>query len=74
MLRPEQLQITNPAEARLNGLVTEIQYFGAYSRVHVLTLMGTIIVDVAAHQAQALPDRGVNVGLGWDDRAIHVLS
>jgi putative spermidine/putrescine transport system ATP-binding protein len=74
MLRPEQLQITNAAQARLSGSVTEIQYFGAYSRVHVLTIAGTIMVDVPAHQAQALPDLGANVGLGWDDRAIHVLN
>ena len=74
MLRPERIGLGDERGARASGVVTEVQYFGAFTRVRVECLGNVPIqVDLPAHGDARAPEPGQRVNLHWDDRAVHVL-
>jgi putative spermidine/putrescine transport system ATP-binding protein len=73
MLRPEQVRLCSFDVARLRGLVTEVQYFGSFSRVHVQTPLAMLMADVPSQSASYLPSIGSSTGLTWVREAAHPL-
>jgi len=74
MLRPERIGLGDERGARASGVVTEVQYFGAFTRVRVECLGNVPIqVDLPAHGDARAPEPGQRVHLHWDDRAVHAL-
>ena len=74
MLRPERIGLGDERGARASGVVTEVQYFGAFTRVRVECLGNVPIqVDLPAHGDARAPEPGRRVNLHWDDSAVHVL-
>jgi putative spermidine/putrescine transport system ATP-binding protein len=70
MLRPERITLGAPEGARVAGRVTEVQYFGAFTRVRV-DAAGT---PLQADCAGAVPAPGEPAYLHWDARAVHPLA
>ena len=72
MLRPERITLGGPAQARASGTVSEVQFFGSFTRLRV-DLGGTQLqADLPA--GTAAPASGEQVHLHWDDRALHALG
>ena len=71
MLRPERLRLGPAAGARASGTVSEVQYFGAFTRLRVDIGGASLQADVAE---ASLPEPGATVHLHWDDSAVHALS
>jgi putative spermidine/putrescine transport system ATP-binding protein len=74
MLRPERVALGPAAGARAGGVVADVQYFGAYTRVRVDAAGTALQVDVPATSGAPLPARGDAVHLHWDARAVHPLA
>lgn len=74
MIRPERLRLGAPQGARASGVVAEIQYFGAFRRLHIAR-QGTasLLADVPVSDA-ALPALGDTVHLHWNDDAVHAVD
>ncbi len=74
MLRPERIGLGEERSARASGVVTEVQYFGAFTRLRVECLGNVPIqVDLPVHGDARAPEPGQRVHLHWDDSAVHVL-
>jgi putative spermidine/putrescine transport system ATP-binding protein len=74
MLRPERIALGEQSGARASGVVTEVQYFGSFTRVRVECLGNVPIqVDLPVHGDARAPEPGQRVHLHWDDRAVHAL-
>jgi putative spermidine/putrescine transport system ATP-binding protein len=73
MLRPEQVRMCALDMGRLRGAVTEVQYFGSFSRVHVKTPLAMLMADVPNQSASELPAIGSSTGLTWAREAAHPL-
>jgi putative spermidine/putrescine transport system ATP-binding protein len=77
MLRPERIRVGGAAGARASGLVAEVQYFGAFTRIRVDVPIGqgatTLQADLPDLQGVAPPAGGASVHLHWDDAAVHAL-
>ena len=72
MLRPERITVGGPAQARASGTVSEVQFFGSFTRLRV-DLGGTQLqADLPA--GTAAPAGGQQVHLHWDDSALHALG
>ena len=72
MLRPERITVGGPAQARASGTVSEVQFFGSFTRLRV-DLGGTQLqADLPA--GTAAPAGGQQVHLHWDDSALHPLG
>ena len=74
MLRPERIRLGAPAGARASGVVGEVQYFGAFTRVRVDAAGSTLQADLPDAPDQRPPDAGATVHLHWDERAVHALD
>jgi putative spermidine/putrescine transport system ATP-binding protein len=74
MLRPEQVKLCTLDVARLRGVVTDVQYFGSFSRVHVQTALTLLLADVPSQATGALPSVGSATGVSWARDAAHPLS
>jgi putative spermidine/putrescine transport system ATP-binding protein len=74
MLRPERIRLGAAAGARASGVVGEVQYFGAFTRVKVESAGSTLQADLPYAPEQRLPDPGATVHLHWDERAVHALE
>ena len=74
MLRPERIALGPAPGARAGGLVADVQYFGAYTRVRVDAAGTTLQVDLGAAGGVPVPQRGDTVHLHWDERAVHALA
>jgi putative spermidine/putrescine transport system ATP-binding protein len=65
------------AGAKASGLVTEVQYFGAFTRIKVDVSVGagavTLQADLPEGHGRVAPAGGANVHLHWDDGAVHAL-
>jgi putative spermidine/putrescine transport system ATP-binding protein len=72
MLRPERIMLGAPDGARCAGRVTEVQYFGAFTRVRIDVAGSALQADCAA--AAAVPAVGEPAYLHWDDGAVHALA
>jgi putative spermidine/putrescine transport system ATP-binding protein len=81
MLRPERI-VTGPAAgARASGMVGEVQYFGAFTRVKVDVQIGgnstsaaRVQADLPSGRGLAVPEVGQAVHLHWDAAAVHPLG
>jgi putative spermidine/putrescine transport system ATP-binding protein len=78
MLRPERIRLGGAGGARASGTVSEVQYFGAFTRVRIACNGGGPAVQLQAdlpESAAALaPQAGAQVHLHWDDHAVHRLA
>ena len=71
LLRPERITLGGPAETRARGTVSEVQYFGSFTRLRVNLGDAQLQADLPA--GTAVPVTGEQVDLHWDDRALHPL-
>jgi len=74
MLRPERIQLGQVRDAKVSGVVTEVQYFGSFTRVRVSTLNVVLQADLPEALGVIAPQPGATVHLHWDDRAVHALT
>ncbi|NDR57733.1 ABC transporter ATP-binding protein [Aliiruegeria sabulilitoris] len=75
-IRSDKVALTSTAEGRLDGQVTGIEYQGAYV---LLTIRAAGDQEVAAIVPEETyfenpMQQGVDVGLSWDDSAMHPVS
>jgi putative spermidine/putrescine transport system ATP-binding protein len=73
MLRPERIRLGAADGARASGVVAEVQYFGAFTRVRVDAAGALLQADLPTAAGQPEPQAGQAVHLHWDDRAVHAL-
>jgi putative spermidine/putrescine transport system ATP-binding protein len=73
MLRPERIRLGDESGARAHGVVREVQYFGAFTRVRIDTAGSVLQADLADGGEQPAPQAGDPVHLHWDTRAVHAL-
>jgi len=84
MLRPERIRLGEAGGARAAGMVTEVQYFGAFTRVKVIVDLddGEAVLQAdlptatmaAAASGAPQPEPGRPVHLHWDGHAVHALA
>jgi putative spermidine/putrescine transport system ATP-binding protein len=80
MLRPERIRLGGGGGdgdgdgARASGTVTEVQYFGAFTRLKVDVGDTRLQADLPLAQQAVLPETGQAVRLHWDDGAVHALD
>ncbi|MBP6898583.1 MAG: ABC transporter ATP-binding protein [Burkholderiaceae bacterium] len=76
MLRPERVRLLDGADSAANaeGLIAEVQYFGAFTRLKVDVGDALLQADLAHAPGRALPETGRRVQLQWDARAVHALA
>ena len=70
-LRPESVRIVDDG-ARIRGQVIALRYLGSGTRVVVAAPGGEISVFLP--KGSAVPEQGREVGLTWDDLAMHVME
>jgi putative spermidine/putrescine transport system ATP-binding protein len=73
MLRPERIRVGAAAGARADGVVQEVQYFGAFTRIRVDAAGALLQADLGLGDGAA-PSAGDQVHLHWDERAVHALG
>ncbi|HMM85491.1 ABC transporter ATP-binding protein [Azohydromonas sp.] len=74
MLRPERIRVGDAAGARAGGTVTEVQYFGAFTRLRVALDGCTLQADLPEAPGRRAPEAGATVHLHWDAHAVHPLQ
>ncbi|MGP3697306.1 ABC transporter ATP-binding protein [Rhodobacter sp. NSM] len=70
-LRPEAVRLAGP-EARVRGRVTGLRYLGLGTRVAVAIDGADLVALVPA--GTPLPSEGADVGLSWDEGAVHRMA
>jgi putative spermidine/putrescine transport system ATP-binding protein len=79
-VRPEKIRVVQDAphagEICATGIVREVVYAGAESRILVETEDGLVLTALVLNSAVhgALPERGATVTLGWPAAAVHKLE
>jgi len=73
-VRPERIRLGKIEGARASGLVREIQYFGAFTRLRVQVQALQLQVDLPSQDGALPPDAGGTVHLHWDDGAVTELA
>ncbi|MBL8326063.1 MAG: ABC transporter ATP-binding protein [Rubrivivax sp.] len=74
MLRPERITTGAGEGARASGQVSEVQYFGAFTRVKVEAGGARVQADLPSGRGLAVPETGQWVHLHWDEGAVHALA
>jgi putative spermidine/putrescine transport system ATP-binding protein len=74
MLRPERIRLGPALGARVGGAVTEVQYFGAFTRITVDATGVNLNADLPELGASHSPTLGEQVHLHWDEPAVHALG
>lgn len=78
LLRPERIRLGDADGARASGTVSEVQYFGAFTRVRIACNGGGPAVQLQADLPEGTsaprPQAGAQVHLHWDDQAVHRLA
>ncbi len=74
MLRPERIRVGGSTGAKALGTVTEVQYFGAFTRVRVDVDGCTLQADLPDTPSERAPSAGRTVYLHWDAQAVHALG
>jgi putative spermidine/putrescine transport system ATP-binding protein len=78
MLRPERIALASQAsDAQATGRVTEVQYFGAFTRLKLAVGEGTTAATLQAdlvHQSGPVPGVGAMAHLRWTADAVHPLA
>jgi putative spermidine/putrescine transport system ATP-binding protein len=72
MLRPERIAIGSADGARASGTVTEVQYFGSFTRLRIAAAGSALQVDLPP--TAEVPSGGALVHLHWDHGAMHRLG
>jgi putative spermidine/putrescine transport system ATP-binding protein len=72
MLRPERITLGGAEGARGSGTVSEVQYFGSFTRLRINLGDTPLQADLPA--GTAAPLAGHTVHLHWDARAVHALA
>ena len=72
MLRPERITLGAAQHSRATGRVTEVQYFGSFTRIRVEVDGTPLQADLGA--GAPAPQAGDDVHLHWDASAVHVLG
>jgi putative spermidine/putrescine transport system ATP-binding protein len=70
-LRPEAIRLT-AGKAMLSGRVLTARYLGAGTRIHVHA--GGVDLAVMVPAGQPVPGQGTEVGLTWDQGALHLME
>ncbi|HSV53926.1 MAG TPA: ABC transporter ATP-binding protein [Burkholderiaceae bacterium] len=74
MVRPERLRLGTAQGARASGVVSEVQYFGSFRRVHIARQgTGSLLADVPVTDPSP-PTVGETVYLHWNDDAVHAVD
>jgi putative spermidine/putrescine transport system ATP-binding protein len=73
MLRPERITLGGAAQARASGTVSEVQFFGAFTRIKVETAGARVQADLPTANGSATPMPGETVHLHWNHSAVHAL-
>jgi putative spermidine/putrescine transport system ATP-binding protein len=60
--------------ARASGTVSEVQYFGAFTRVKVDAAGALVQADLPSGRGLPVPAPGQQVHLHWDADAVHALA
>jgi len=74
MLRPERITLGPSSGARAEGQLSEVQYFGSFTRLKVQTPGATVQADLPAGLTGVAPELGSTVHLHWDASAVHALA
>ena len=74
MLRPERIRLGGASGARASGTVSEVQYFGAFTRLRVDAAGTSLQADLPADGSAPNVETGSSVFLHWDERAVHALA
>jgi len=74
MLRPERITLGPQAGAKAEGQVSEVQYFGSFTRLKVSTWGTSVQADLPTGSAHVAPPLGATVHLHWDAGAVHALA
>jgi putative spermidine/putrescine transport system ATP-binding protein len=74
MLRPERIRLGGASGARASGTVSEVQYFGAFTRLRVDAAGTSLQADLPADGSAPNVETGGSVFLHWDERAVHALA
>jgi putative spermidine/putrescine transport system ATP-binding protein len=74
MLRPERIRLGAAEGARVQGMVRELQYFGAFMRLKVEAAGTVLQADLPDVPGTRWPEPGASVHLHWDAAAVHVLA
>ncbi len=74
MLRPERITLGPQAGAQAEGQVSEVQYFGSFTRLKVQTRGTSVQADLPTGPALVAPLQGATVHLHWDASAVHALA
>jgi putative spermidine/putrescine transport system ATP-binding protein len=74
MLRPERIRLGAEIGASATGLVREVQYFGAFTRIKVESAGVLLQADLPLAAGAAGPVSGEQVHLHWDRGAVHALE
>jgi len=73
-VRPERIRLGDGEGARASGLVQEVQYFGAFTRLRVQVQAVQLQVDLQSQDGALPPEAGRMVHLHWDDGAVTELA
>jgi len=74
MLRPERIKLGPQVGAKAEGQVSEVQYFGSFTRLKVQTGGTVVQADLPTGAALLPPAHGATVHLHWDAGAVHALA
>jgi putative spermidine/putrescine transport system ATP-binding protein len=81
MIRPELIELAPVSGAvratpRARGTVREVQFFGAFWRVHVQPEQGgtSLLADLPVRGSTLTPEVGAGVQLYWSDAAMHIIE
>ena len=74
MLRPERIRLGDATGARAAGVVSEAQYFGAFTRLKVDVGGAQLQADLPTGPGAVQAEPGRQVHLHWDERAVHALA
>jgi len=74
MLRPERITLGPQAGAKAEGQVSEVQYFGSFTRLKVQTWGTSVQADLPTGSALMVPPLSATVHLHWDAGAVHALA
>ncbi len=75
LLRPERIRLGTAEGARASGVVQELQYFGAFTRLKVLAGGALLQADLPETGGMASAvQTGHSVHLHWDAQAVHGLG
>ncbi|MFZ8994893.1 MAG: TOBE domain-containing protein, partial [bacterium] len=71
-LRPEAIRLCDPSNSKLKGTLQNIRYLGASSRLSIR--FGEEELSVSLPSTEVVPEKGVQVGLTWEEGATHAME